>query len=155
MESSIIWDIMPCSPPAFMLISCLAYSLTLKMKVPCSSKMSVDFRWTIWCYIPEDRTLFLVISEFPYRSVSHITDTVKLNWWRLCRVQAEVIIWTYGLIPASSEKTYLLGWYFSDYATRMMAVFIEVQTYATFPQSCFLLRYTIYEVHSFWTYISY
>jgi hypothetical protein len=32
-----------CMPPAFMLVSCLAYSSTLKVEVICSSEMSVDF----------------------------------------------------------------------------------------------------------------
>jgi hypothetical protein len=26
------------------------------MEAACSSKTSVDFQWTTWCYIPEDRT---------------------------------------------------------------------------------------------------
>jgi hypothetical protein len=37
-----------------MLLSCSAYSLTLKMEVACSSKMSSDFQWTAECYIPVD-----------------------------------------------------------------------------------------------------
>jgi hypothetical protein len=40
-----------------MLISCLAYFLTLKMEATCSPKMSVAFQQTTWHYIPEDRTL--------------------------------------------------------------------------------------------------
>jgi hypothetical protein len=39
-----------------MLVPCLAYSSTLKMKATCSSKTSVDFQQT-WQYIREDRTL--------------------------------------------------------------------------------------------------
>jgi hypothetical protein len=38
----------------FMLVSCLAYSLTLKMEVICSSKTLVNFQGTIEYYIPED-----------------------------------------------------------------------------------------------------
>jgi hypothetical protein len=41
----------------FTLISYLAYFLTPKMEVACSSKTSVDFQCTTWRYIPEDRTL--------------------------------------------------------------------------------------------------
>jgi hypothetical protein len=41
----------------FTLVSCLAYSLTLKMEAMCSSEMSVDLQWTTRHYIPEDRTL--------------------------------------------------------------------------------------------------
>jgi hypothetical protein len=41
----------------FMLVSCLAYSLTQKMEVTCSSETSVDFQQATWHYIPADRTL--------------------------------------------------------------------------------------------------
>jgi hypothetical protein len=40
-----------------MLVSCLAYSSTLKMEVMCSSEMSVDFHRTTGCYNPEDTAL--------------------------------------------------------------------------------------------------
>jgi hypothetical protein len=43
--------------PAFMPVSCLDYSPTLKMKVTFSSKMSTDFQQTILCYSPKDRIL--------------------------------------------------------------------------------------------------
>jgi hypothetical protein len=46
-----------CLPPAFTLVSCSAYSSTLKMEVICSSETSVDFQQTTRHYIPEDRTL--------------------------------------------------------------------------------------------------
>jgi hypothetical protein len=72
--SSISWNITPCSSlkvkwhfggtyhhhlqglhaTCFMLVSCLVYSLTLKIEVTCSFKMSVDSEWTIWRYIPEN-----------------------------------------------------------------------------------------------------
>jgi hypothetical protein len=41
------------SAPAFMLVSCLAYS-TQKMEMIGSSEESVDFQWTTSPYIPED-----------------------------------------------------------------------------------------------------
>jgi hypothetical protein len=41
----------------FTLVSCLAYSWTLKMEVICSSETSVDIQWTTWRYIPEGSTL--------------------------------------------------------------------------------------------------
>jgi hypothetical protein len=41
----------------FMLVSCLAYSSTLKMAAKRSSETSVDFQQTAWDYIPDDRTL--------------------------------------------------------------------------------------------------
>jgi hypothetical protein len=46
-----------CMPPAFTLVSCLAYSSILKMEAICSSETSVDFQRTIQRYIPEDSTL--------------------------------------------------------------------------------------------------
>jgi hypothetical protein len=43
-----------CLPSAFMLISRLTYSSTLKMKATCSSETSVDFQRTTRCYISQD-----------------------------------------------------------------------------------------------------
>jgi hypothetical protein len=31
------------------------------MEMTYSSKTSVDFQWTAWCYIPEDRALQIVV----------------------------------------------------------------------------------------------
>jgi hypothetical protein len=44
------------SKQSFTLVSCLAYSSTLKMGAECSSETSVDFQWIIRRYIPEYRT---------------------------------------------------------------------------------------------------
>jgi hypothetical protein len=41
-------------PPAFTLVSFSTYSETLKMEAMCSSKMSLDFQWTIQRYISGD-----------------------------------------------------------------------------------------------------
>jgi hypothetical protein len=46
-----------CLPPAFTLVSCSAYFLTLKMEAICSSEMSDDTQRTTRRYIPEDGTL--------------------------------------------------------------------------------------------------
>jgi hypothetical protein len=40
----------------FTSVSCLAYSLNLKVEATCSSDMPVDFQQTTQCYVPEDRT---------------------------------------------------------------------------------------------------
>jgi hypothetical protein len=78
MKSSIFWDIKPCKlvkfnpilekhmtsifmaeallAVCFMLLSCLAYSLTLKMVAICSPETFVDFHQTTLNYILEDRT---------------------------------------------------------------------------------------------------
>jgi hypothetical protein len=58
MKSANFWDITLCSLlPAFTLVSCLAYSSTLKMEAICCSETSVDFQWTTWRYMPEVSTL--------------------------------------------------------------------------------------------------
>jgi hypothetical protein len=44
-------------PPAFSLVSYLAYSSTLKTEATCSSEAPSDFQRNIQPYIPEDRTL--------------------------------------------------------------------------------------------------
>jgi hypothetical protein len=73
-ESTVIWDEMLCSPlevnwcfggdlclpPVFMLVSCSAYSLTLKMEAICSSKMAVDCQQTTWRYITDDNSLLVI-----------------------------------------------------------------------------------------------
>jgi hypothetical protein len=66
-QSTIFWDITPCSPlrvnrsgSACHLLShwfLLAYFSTLKMEAICSFEMLVDIQRTTWCYIPEDGTL--------------------------------------------------------------------------------------------------
>jgi hypothetical protein len=67
MESSVFWDIMPCSPlkvnqllrlpPDFTLVSYSTYTSTLKMEATRSSETSVYFQRTIRRYVAEDRTL--------------------------------------------------------------------------------------------------
>jgi ABC-type uncharacterized transport system permease subunit len=65
MKSSIFWYML-CSPvkvnqavlgTCFVLVSCLVYSLILKVEVICSSETSVDFQWSVQSCNPEDRTL--------------------------------------------------------------------------------------------------
>jgi hypothetical protein len=57
----------------FMLVSCLAYSATLKMEVTCSSNMSVDFQHT-GRYIPENKTLKYVAVFMEAYEREHITS---------------------------------------------------------------------------------
>jgi hypothetical protein len=43
-------------PPGFTIVSCLAYSSTLKMEAICSSETWVYFQRTTWHYVPDDST---------------------------------------------------------------------------------------------------
>jgi hypothetical protein len=42
----------------FMLVSCLSYSLTLKMEATYSFETWADFHQSTWRYIPEERSIF-------------------------------------------------------------------------------------------------
>jgi hypothetical protein len=56
LKSPVIWDITFAT--FFMLVSCLAYSLTLKIEATRVSETSDDFQQITWSYIPEDRNLY-------------------------------------------------------------------------------------------------
>jgi hypothetical protein len=63
MKSAAFWGMTPCSPlkadglyTCLILVPCLAYSSTLKMEETRSSGTSVDFQWTAWRYIAEDKS---------------------------------------------------------------------------------------------------
>jgi hypothetical protein len=56
-----------------MLVSCSAYSLTLKMEAMCSSKTSVDFQQTTLQYVPEDSTLHVIFMFKILRNLSSYT----------------------------------------------------------------------------------
>jgi hypothetical protein len=97
MKSSIFWDITPyssfkvnrrfgktcsfhlqgrriaslCLPPAFALISCVAYSSILKMEAICSSETSVYFQRTTRRYIPEDKNSSRIVCIQSARSYCH------------------------------------------------------------------------------------
>jgi hypothetical protein len=58
----------------FMLVSCLAFSLTLKMEATSSVKTLGDFEWTICCYITEDRTLQNLIMHTFWHKMSYLTS---------------------------------------------------------------------------------
>jgi hypothetical protein len=74
----------------FMLVSCLNYSSTLKMKATCSSKTSSDFKRTTRRYSPEDRTLHNHRCENLRSYISWLVSTgdvsssARLHWtWNL------------------------------------------------------------------------
>jgi hypothetical protein len=51
-----------CFPPAFTLVSCLAYFSTLKMKATCASETSVNFQRTTWRSILKDKAIQVSLS---------------------------------------------------------------------------------------------
>jgi hypothetical protein len=51
-------------PPAFTLVSSLAYSYILKIEVTCYSETSVEFQRIIRCYTPEN-SLFGILYQLP------------------------------------------------------------------------------------------
>jgi hypothetical protein len=85
----------PESKQSFTLVSCLAYSSTLKMEATCSSETSADFQRTTRRYISEDRTvhnhgcenLKSYTFQFPYRSVRVYDFVVYLT---------TLLVWTGG-----------------------------------------------------------
>jgi hypothetical protein len=83
-----------CFPPAYTLVSCLAYSSTLKMKATCSSETSVDFQRITRRYIPDDRTIhyhrrenlksYKNILVYIFYSLSLIHSqpyAIAFSWW--------------------------------------------------------------------------
>jgi hypothetical protein len=68
-----------------MLISCLAYSSTLTMKVIHSSETLVDLKWTTWGYILEDRTLH-----------NHRCENLKssISYYCLARIYSQKFHWS-------------------------------------------------------------
>jgi hypothetical protein len=97
----------------FMLVSCLAYSSTLKIEVTCSYKMSVDFQRTTRCYVPQDRTLCSICgSRFPRRWV--IAPYVLLGGYQhygeACRViLSEMLVISYKNIRSHYPEDHSLS----------------------------------------------
>jgi hypothetical protein len=63
----ILWDITPWSPVLatyFMMVSCVAYTSTLKMQEICFSEMMVNFHRTTRRYIPEYSWIILRLITF-------------------------------------------------------------------------------------------
>lgn len=68
----------------FILVSCLTYSLTLRVEVVSSSQMLVDFYWTIWHYIQKD-------CMFNFSFV--VTNKQKLTWRNFMWNYTDMILW--------------------------------------------------------------
>jgi hypothetical protein len=62
----------------FMLVSCLAYSSTLKMEMTCSSEASVGFQQPTQRYIPDVRTLHPNSWCLIYSSISQTIEEIKV-----------------------------------------------------------------------------
>jgi hypothetical protein len=72
--------------------ACLAYSLTLKMEVICSSEIS-SFFWTTWHYNPDDCTLWFHFdlqvdgiwkNSYSVQPLVSSTNTTKVQPWCPC-----------------------------------------------------------------------
>lgn len=62
-----------------LLVACLSYSSTLWMEGRHSSKMSMNFYWTIWCHILEDHNL----STYHFENQEyHICTLFQESWKR-------------------------------------------------------------------------
>jgi hypothetical protein len=64
----------------FMLVSCLAYYLTLKMDTICSSKSLVDFHQTMWHYIPDERAVY----SHHYANLK--SNIIQMSWTDIVRL---------------------------------------------------------------------
>jgi hypothetical protein len=67
----------------FMLVPCLACSSTVKMKKTSSSQPSVDFHWTIWHYVQDNRISIIFKHPFAFIYTSYIKYAVYNATWNL------------------------------------------------------------------------
>jgi hypothetical protein len=103
MKSSMSWDITQslCLPFAFTLVSCSAYSSTLKMEATCSSKTSVDFQRNTRRYIPD---LFRPTACFiPYTNIFVLWEVLEKTdtFLKVCDVGTLLQIlcfWTLSIV---------------------------------------------------------
>jgi hypothetical protein len=74
------------------LVSCLAYSFSMKLEARCSSETSADFQRTTWRYIREDRNLQMkyikgLLSFWPLPIVWYSDMTQCFGKWICFRYQ--------------------------------------------------------------------
>jgi hypothetical protein len=91
-----------------MLISCLAYALTLKIETLCSSETVVDFLWSIWCYIPEDITLR-----------NHQYENHKFYIWELCFLSCWLLELIRHIVHVTENIMLAKAYVFSMYLTQL------------------------------------
>jgi hypothetical protein len=89
MKSSIFWDIMLCS----------------LLKVTCSSKTSIHFQWTTWCYTPEDRTLLLLYLFI--KTCDGTEEFCLLGYNAVQSGESQLMLWRKILPPSSGSKSKL------------------------------------------------
>jgi hypothetical protein len=82
-----------------MLVSCLAYSYILKMKVICSSETSVDSQRTTRQHIPEDRTFHLYYSFNLTPKKKVLLRKMYWLWW----IHTESQAWNWFIQAEISE----------------------------------------------------
>jgi hypothetical protein len=124
-KSTVFWDITPLSPlkvnwhfggTYYLLVSCFAYSSTLKKEKTCSSEMSIGFQQTTcWCHILEDGTLHNhvyensksnIIDECHIFHISHadvLTLSMKYHFYGL-GINSDIHIWVHMYIQNEKRK---------------------------------------------------
>jgi hypothetical protein len=75
----------------FMLVSYLAYSLTLKNEVTCFSETPVGFQRTIRRYIPEDRTLSSIARVTQWTGIVVGDNVIHWNYLSLSMVKISFV----------------------------------------------------------------
>jgi hypothetical protein len=106
--SSVFGDVTPCSPArinqrlggpyrlylqetskkqariaaCFLLVSCLAYSSTLKMEAICSSEMLIGFYRTTWYYTQEDRIFIVTAVRTPNSTLLYLFGVFFQNYFK-------------------------------------------------------------------------
>jgi hypothetical protein len=103
-----------CLPPAFTLVSSLAYSSTLKMKAKCSSETSVDFQRTSRRYIPDDTTLHDLRCENLKSHTRSLLFFLSSQWSESvfllqCRFPALRLRWYHSIIATRPSGIFHLG----------------------------------------------
>jgi hypothetical protein len=81
-------------PPAFTLVSCLAYSSTLEIEVICFCETSVDFQRTTRPYFPEDIVLHNHCCENLNSYIEQMSSHRRLECkWEDVKMDVEETVW--------------------------------------------------------------
>jgi hypothetical protein len=135
-----------------MLVSCLAYSSILKMEVPCSSEMSIDFQQTTQCYIPvtchthcwENLKSYLYSFVGPLKCVQSRSYTDHLESDTLGFSVCKQMLWWFpssmSLLTEASQFQFNKLKPFTKEAIKLCISPLNIKTkfYGPFPQPVFL-----------------